>query len=163
VKSTQRFFWINPFKKENRDKQVLEAWRSTPLMLGVSSSICEKLVEHTHMREYQPGEYIFHEGDRAVAAAIILEGSVLIRSNDQVVARLETGEFFGEAALLEDSPRSASAVADGVTKLSLLVRYQFEEFIDPRPQAGLTIMRNLANLILARLHRSNVARNGNNK
>lgn len=163
MKPSQRHFWINPFKKDSLDKQVLNAWCATPLLTGISAGISEKLVSYTHVRQYQPGEHIFREGDRAVAAALIIQGSVIIRSNHQEIARLETGEFFGEAALLEDTPRSANALAEGVTMVSLLVRYQFEEFIRHRPQAGLDIMSNLAHLLLARLHRSNISQNGDNK
>lgn len=152
---------MNPFKKESLDKQVFNAWCATPLLVGVPARVCAKLVEYTHVRQYQPGEPIFREGDSAVAAALIIQGSVIIRSKDKEIARLESGEFFGEAALLEDSPRSASAVAEGVTLVSLLVRYQFEEFIRHRPQAGLDIMGNLAHLLLARLHLSNISQNGN--
>ena len=98
--------------------------------------------------------------DNAVAAAVIVSGHIIVRSHDQDIARLEPGDFFGEAALLEDTPRSASAIADGVTQVSLLMRYQFEEFVRHRPQAGLEIMTNLAHLLLARLHRGNISRNG---
>ena len=161
MKLSQRYFWMNPFKKESLDKQVFNAWCAPPLLLGLPANVCAKLVSSTHVRRYQPGEHIFREGDRAVAAALIIQGSVFIRSNDKEIACLESGEFFGEAALLEDSPRSASAVAEGVTLVSLLVRYQFEAFIRHRPQAGLDIMGNLARLLLARLHLSNISHNGN--
>ncbi|MDF1781750.1 MAG: cyclic nucleotide-binding domain-containing protein [Alcanivoracaceae bacterium] len=155
MKLSQPHLWLNPFKRETLDTQVLKAWRATPLLQGIRAGVCEKLVERTHVRQYQPGEYVFREGDSAVAAALIVQGNVVIRSDDNDIARLGAGEFFGEAALLEDTPRSASAVAEGVTLVSLLVRYQLEEFVQHRPQAGLNIMTNLAHLLLARLHRGN--------
>lgn len=157
---SRRHLWLNPFKRDTGEAQVLNTWRATPLLRDVPAGVCEKLVALTHVRQYKPGEYVFREGESAVAAALIISGNVVIRSNDQEIARLDSGDFFGEAALLEDTPRSASAVADGVTRVSLLMRYQFEEFIRHRPQAGLEIMNNLAHLLLARLHRGNQDRNG---
>ena len=147
--------WLNPFKRHSLDARVLSAWRATPLLHGIPAGVCEKLVALTDVRQYQSGEYVFREGDNAVAAAVIIQGNVIIRSDDQDIATLGVGDFFGEAALLEDAPRSASAIADGVTVVSMLVRYPLEEFVRHRPQAGLDIMTNLAQLLLARLYRGN--------
>lgn len=151
----QRHLWLNPFRKKSLDERVVQAWQETPLLRGVSARICEKLVACTHVRQYNSGEHLFREGDTAVAAALIVEGSIIIRANGEDIARLEAGDFFGEAALLADSPRSASAVAEGPTSVSLLVRYQFEEFVRHRPQEGLDIMTNLARLLLGRLQLGN--------
>lgn len=160
MSSRQRHLWTNPFRQDTLEARVLGTWRNTPLLHGIPSAVAQKLVALTHLRQYQPGEAVFREGDNAVAAAVIVSGHIIVRSHDQDIARLEPGDFFGEAALLEDTPRSASAIADGVTQVSLLMRYQFEEFVRHRPQAGLEIMTNLAHLLLARLHRSNISRNG---
>lgn len=155
MSTPQSHLWLNPFRRDSMDVKVLNAWRATPLLQGIPASVCAKLVTCTHVRQYQSGEYLFREGDTAVAAALVIEGSVIIRANGEDIVRLEAGDFFGEAALLEDTPRSASAVADGVTRISLLVRYQFEEFVRHRPQAGLDIMTNLAHLLLGRLQLGN--------
>jgi len=155
MSAPQSHLWLNPFRRQSMDSRVLSAWRATPLLQGIPVRVCEKLVACTHVRQYQPGEYLFREGDTAVAAALIIEGAVTICANGENIVRLEAGDFFGEAALLEDTPRSASAVADGVTRISLLVRYQFEEFVRHRPQAGLDIMTNLAHLLLGRLQLGN--------
>lgn len=153
--NSQRHIWTNPFRRDSLAIQVLNAWRATPLLEGVPSSVSAKLTRLTHMRQYQGGEFVFREGDSAVAAALIIKGAVIIRSGEHDIARLEAGEFFGEAALLDETPRSASAIAEPGTYISLLVRYQFEEFVRHRPHAGLGIMTNLAQLLLARLKKSN--------
>ncbi len=63
----------------------------------------------------------------------------------------------GETALLEDTPRSATVIADTPVTVSLLVRYQLEEFVQFRPRVGARIMTNLARLLAARLHLGNQA------
>lgn len=155
MSDAQSYLWQNPFKRDSFASEVLTAWQNTPLLQGIPGHVCAKLVGLTHARQYQSDEFVFREGDNAVAAALIVRGAVTIRSGNQDIARLGQGEFFGEAALLEDTPRSASAIAEPGTLVSLLVRYQFEEFVRHRPQAGLNIMTNLARLLLARLHRHN--------
>lgn len=152
---TQRHIWTNPFRRASLATQVLNAWRATPLLEGVPGRVSAQLTRLTHVRQYQGGEFVFREGDSAVAAALIIKGAVIIRSGEHDIARLEAGEFFGEAALLDETPRSASAIAEPGSVISLLVRYQFEEFVRHRPQAGLGIMTNLAQLLLARLKKRN--------
>jgi CRP-like cAMP-binding protein len=67
------------------------------------------------MRVYDPGQIIFHLGDPGDSMYVIHDGEVIIRLDDREdapqLARLGKGEFFGEMALVDDSPRSASAVA----------------------------------------------------
>lgn len=160
MKLSQAYLWRNPFSQETPSARLLAAWTAIPLLEGIPRRVVEKLVARTHVRQYQPGEYLFREGDSAVAAGLIIEGNVVIRSSgsDDIIVRLGPGDFFGEAALLEDTPRSASGIAETPTQVSLLVRYQLEEFVRHRPQAGLGIMTNLARLLLARLHCVNTGR-----
>ncbi len=66
-----------------------------------------------HEREYVAGEVVFDEGEEAQALYIVLSGRVLISkqtsSGLQRIAELGPGQFFGDMALLDNSPRSAQA------------------------------------------------------
>lgn len=152
---SQRHLWENPFRRKDTATETREAWRKTPLLHDIPASVCNKLVERTHLRHYQPGEYLFREGEAGVSAAVIIAGKIAIQSDDKRIAELQPGDFFGEAALLQDAPRSASAIAMTEATVSFLVRFQLEEFVRHRPGAGLEIMTNLARLLVARLHRGN--------
>lgn len=155
MSSSQRHLWLNPFRRENPESATRNAWRNTPLLKDIPASVCHKLVERTHLRHYQPGEYLFREGEAGVSAAVIISGTIAIESEGHRIAELGPGDFFGEAALLQDAPRSASAIAEKEAAVSFLVRFQLEEFVRHRPGAGLEIMTNLARLLVARLHRGN--------
>ena len=155
MSSSQRHLWLNPFRRKDPEAATREAWRNTPLLKDIPASVCHKLVERTHLRHYQPGEYLFREGEAGVSAAVIISGKIAIESGDHHIAELGPGDFFGEAALLQDAPRSASAIAMEEATVSFLVRFQLEEFVRHRPGAGLEIMTNLARLLVARLHRGN--------
>jgi len=155
VNLKQRHLWQNPFRKNDPAATLLNAWRQTPLLTGIPASVCAKLVERTHLRQYSPDEFLFREGEAGVSAAVIISGRIAICSGDHVIAELGPGDFFGESALLQDAPRSASARAISNASVSFLVRFQLEEFVRHRPGAGLEIMTNLARLLVARLHRGN--------
>ncbi len=155
MSSSQRHLWLNPFRRKDPEAVTRDAWRNTPLLKDIPAPVCQKLVERTHLRHYQAGEYLFREGEAGVSAAVIISGKIAIESEGHRIAELGPGDFFGEAALLQDAPRSANAIAEQEATVSFLVRFQLEEFVRHRPGAGLEIMTNLARLLVARLHRGN--------
>ena len=155
MNDARRHLWQNPFRRRDQAGAIRDAWQHTPLLQDIPAGVCSKLVERTHLRHYQPGEYLFREGDAGVSAALVIDGQIAIESGHARIAELGPGDFFGEAALLEDAPRSANAIAISEATVSFLVRFQLEEFVSHRPGAGLRIMTNLARLLVARLHRVN--------
>jgi CRP/FNR family cyclic AMP-dependent transcriptional regulator len=74
-------------------------------------------------KKLNPGEVLFHEGDRGDVMYLIREGKIKITKgsgeDEKVLAVLKEGDFFGEMAIIDGSPRSAGAIA--ATPVSLLV------------------------------------------
>jgi CRP/FNR family cyclic AMP-dependent transcriptional regulator len=74
-------------------------------------------------KKLEPGETLFNEGDKGNAMYLIREGKIKITKGkgeeEKVLAVLKEGDFFGEMAIIDGSPRSASAIA--VTSTSLLI------------------------------------------
>jgi CRP-like cAMP-binding protein len=81
-------------------------------------------------RLYQKNDVIFNEGDLPSYAYIIRSGSVHIaKQNGPTVTLLTTlveNQIFGELALIEDNPRSATAIAAETTEVLLITREQFK-------------------------------------
>lgn len=82
-----------------------------------------------HEREYAAGEVVFDQGEEAQALYIVLSGKVLIGHQNATgmhrVAELGPGQFFGDMALLDNSPRSAQARAAENCVLAALFREDF--------------------------------------
>lgn len=81
-----------------------------------------------HERRYLKGEVIFDQGEEGQAIYIIAQGKVLIchqGEQDRPIAVLESGNFFGELALLDNAPRSAQACAAGNCTVFVLFRAEF--------------------------------------
>lgn len=74
-------------------------------------------------KKLNPGEILFEEGDKGEVMYLIREGKIKITKgkgeDEKVLAVLKEGDFFGEMAIIESAPRSASAIA--ATNVSLLV------------------------------------------
>lgn len=122
-----------------------------------------KIVEgFMHDRRYLPGEVIFDEREEGQALYVIASGSVLICRQgqaDRPIARLGTGDFFGELALLDDSPRSAQARAADTTEIAVLFRGDFERLLQSHAHIASHIAMALARHLGQRL-RQMVAGNG---
>jgi len=88
-------------------------------------------------KQLQPGEVLFNEGDRGEIMYLIREGKIKITKGkgdeEKTLAVLKEGDFFGEMAIIDGSPRSAGAVA--VTPVSLLVidKESFKEKLRANP------------------------------
>ena len=89
--------------------------------------------------QYQRGEVIFHQDDPADRMHIISQGTVRISivsedGREKDIALLQTGECFGEMALLDDSSRSATATAIESAQTFGLFRQDFMDFLQEYPQ-----------------------------
>jgi CRP/FNR family transcriptional regulator len=101
------------------------------------------------IREYAPAQEIFLEGDRGNDLYCILEGHVLIYKRGEQGKRFgvrlfSASEFFGEMALLDDQPRSATAQAMTSTKVIMLNRSSFLDVVAKAPMVSLPMMRILS-------------------
>jgi CRP/FNR family transcriptional regulator, cyclic AMP receptor protein len=104
-------------------------------------------------RNFSKGKTIFKEGDQGDEFFIIVRGRVEIRSGDRLLEILEADGIFGEMALIDDSPRSASAVASSDVTLAPIKENQFLFLVQNTPFFALSVMRVLAR----RLRRQNKA------
>jgi len=87
---------------------------------------------------FQPGQMIFREGDTTQEAYRILKGRVEIsiagEGKSVILAQLGEGDIFGEMAMVDERPRSASAQALEVTECEVLTAENFNEAVLQRPE-----------------------------
>lgn len=87
---------------------------------------------------FQPGQMIFREGDATQEAYRILQGRVEISIAGEgkavILAQLGEGDIFGEMAMVDERPRSASAQAMEVTQCEVLTAENFNEAVLQRPE-----------------------------
>jgi CRP-like cAMP-binding protein len=88
------------------------------------------------------GKPIFDRGDPGGGKMyVVLTGTVEIRLGDQVLESIEAGGFFGEMALIDDAPRSASAIAQAPSRLAVVDERQFLFMVEQTPFFSLHVMR----------------------
>lgn len=126
----------------------LERLRNLSLFVNLTPAELRIVDGLLHERVYLEGEVIFDEGDEGQAIYIIASGEVLIcrpRQGDILrLAKLGPGTFFGELALLDDSPRSAQARAASACQLIVFFRDDFVGLLDTHARIASKILRELA-------------------
>jgi CRP/FNR family transcriptional regulator, cyclic AMP receptor protein len=99
-------------------------------------------------RDFKAGTVLFTEGQPGDYMYVITRGEVEIRRNvgetERVLAVLPAGEFFGEMAILNARPRSATAVVRTDSRLLVIEGSTFEAMLRARPEIALRIIKALA-------------------
>jgi CRP-like cAMP-binding protein len=89
----------------------------------------------------EQGEVILHEGEHGDALYFVLEGRVAVKRQGKVIAELGEREVFGEMALLDPGPRSASVVAASPVTLLGIGRDDFDDLMHERPEVPIGVMK----------------------
>lgn len=151
--------WSNIFKNtQKKEQSVASVLKKVPIFRDLQRREIKALERILHRRTYKDGEVIFNEGEPGAGMYIIENGKVFIKvgREEKVLAVLSNGDFFGEMALLLESPRTATAVARG--PLSMLGFFQPDLFhlLETQPRTGNKILQRLAGMIAERLRQTNI-------
>ena len=90
---------------------------------------------------YRAGESIFREGEPGEKMYVVREGEVELSVHGKVIARIEKGGIFGEMALIDKKPRSATARAGIDCELGPIDEGRFLELVLQRPSFALEVMK----------------------
>ena len=101
------------------------------------------------VRSYKAGDIIFNTGDPAEELYVIQSGQVEIRLGNRLLDTLPERSIFGEMALIDSAPRSATAVAVTDVKIVPVSEKQFLFLVSRTPHFALNVMRVLARRLRA--------------
>lgn len=142
----------------------LKVLASVPLFAGLSRRQLGKLLVKFFEKEYRPGETIFAEGEPGKALFVLLAGKVSIcrarGEEEEILATLTPGSYFGELALIDDQPRFASARVTETSRLLILYRSDFEDLMEGQRTLAIHVMGNLLKTLAGYVRRSQSQRNG---
>lgn len=93
---------------------------------------------------FKAGDVIFREGDAATELFVIKSGQVRVQIGNRTVTELGADSIFGEMALIDSEPRSATVVAITDTELAPVSEKQFLFLVSQTPYFALRVMRVLA-------------------
>ena len=105
----------------------------------------QRLRDVTRELIFAPNETIFKEGDAGDGIFFVKEGLVQIQAvvghgDLKVLSRIQPGEIFGEMAVLDNQPRSASALAEEPTVVYFISRTELEALVDRTPKLAIALL-----------------------
>ena len=100
-------------------------------------------------RFYEEGTVIFVEGQDAREMYVVRDGTVSLRKGGELIKTLDPGEVFGEMALIDHAPRTATAVAGPGCRVTVIDEASFQELVKKMPGFALELLR----LVVRRLRR----------
>lgn len=147
-------FFIRPGDRSGRDamndalRHLLQAY----FFQGLSRDIVTAVAEVCHESTYAAGDLIFREGVRGDRLYIVMNGEVQVWKNHgsdeaSLLSTCGPGRFFGEMALVDELPRSATAVAVQTSDLLYLARDDFRGLVHRYPDLAMSIMRSLSAIV----------------
>jgi CRP-like cAMP-binding protein len=146
-----------PFR--HKASSVEEVLAKIPVFESLTPKELRQVASIVHRRKYDAGEYIVRQNDPGLGMYVIESGdvNVLLEENGSTkqLVTLHEGNFFGEIALLDESPRSATVIAHTDAALIGFFRPDLFDIIKKSPAVGLKIVLRLAELIGERLRNSN--------
>jgi len=101
------------------------------------------------VQSFKAGEAIFWEGDAGNEVFVVKSGHVEIRFGDRLLDKLKENDLFGEMALVDTSPRSATVIATTDVEVVPLSEKQFVYLIGETPYFALKVMRVMARRLRA--------------
>ncbi len=119
--------------------------RSEPTFDAAMLATLQSKLEHANVVRFTEGSLIMEAGQPGTTMYIVLEGRVTIAINNKIVEKLVAGGEFGEMALVDHSPRTASAIARTDCALLSLNRQALIELVKSEPGVGMAMMRCVAN------------------
>lgn len=130
------------------DRRV-EMLARVPLFAGSSKRQLRGIVDWTKEYRYKPGATIVREGAKGQELFVLLEGKATLSRKGKTITRLMPGDFFGEMAVIDGGPRSATVVADEALDCLVLKQGDFRAMVEGDPSIAWHLLETFA----ARLRR----------
>lgn len=130
-------------------RPLAETLAGMPFFSGLDAASLDRVGRGMRTRRFRRGEVIFHMGDPGDALFIVMSGAIKIMlpsdtGEEAILATLRPGDVFGELALLDGAPRSATATALEASETVILPRDQFRELLATEPAIRDALLASIA-------------------
>jgi CRP-like cAMP-binding protein len=159
--AADKLLWetLGRWKRSSPELDRIQFLKTVPFFDRLSNRQLKTVSDIMFERSYDSDESIFEEGQPGAALFLILDGKIAIEiyreTSTTRLAVLESGAFFGEMALLDDTPRSANARALEPTQTLALYRNDLNDLAHRDAKTACQIFRSLAGTIGDRLRLTN--------
>ena len=124
-----------------------ERLKNVPLFEGVSDAQLQRIANGVKERRFDAGASIVSAGEPGHGFYLIVQGSAVVKRGDRTIGTLGPGDYFGELALVRETPRTATVVAGDPTTCLVLTRWDFKGILDTNPAIAIRLLETVASRI----------------
>ena len=122
----------------------VELLKHVPLFHGLSEKELKTLANNFTERTFTEGQELTHEGSGGVGFFVIETGEARVTVDGQERRMLGPGDYFGEIALIDDGPRSATVTADSELRCWGLTSWEFKPIVETNAEIAWKLLEALA-------------------
>ncbi len=119
---------------------VTESLSEVPIFAGVSDKDLKKLAARMKERRFNEGDTLTEQGKSGIGFFVIEQGDATVSIEGKAVRTLGPGDWFGEIALIDDGPRSATIVAGTDMRCHGLTVWEFRPFVQEHPEVAWSLL-----------------------
>jgi CRP/FNR family transcriptional regulator len=114
-----------------------------PLFSGVKPKELKKLDRRMTERTFNEGDTITTQGESGIGFFVIEDGNATVSVGGEIVRTLGPGEHFGEIALIDNGPRSATIIASTDLRCRGMSAWEFRPFVEEHPEVAWALLETL--------------------
>ena len=122
---------------------VVEIFARVPLFAGMREKDLRQLAKRLTARRFREGQTITVQGQTGIGFFVIEEGTAAVEVEGEVVRTLGPGDYFGEVALIDSGPRSATVTATSDLRCRGLTAWEFRPFVQEHPEVAWAMLQYL--------------------
>jgi CRP-like cAMP-binding protein len=126
-----------------------ETLARVPLFSGIKPKELKKLSKRMTERTFNEGDEITREGESGIGFFVIEEGNASVSVGGNIVRTLGPGEHFGEVALIDSGPRSATIIAGTDLRCRGMSAWEFRPFVEEHPEVAWGLLETLVGRLRA--------------
>jgi CRP/FNR family cyclic AMP-dependent transcriptional regulator len=126
------------------DDNRIELVRNVPLFSGLDRRDLRDVASTMKERRFDAGHVLAREGQSGIGFFVIEEGEAKVEVGGREVARLGPGDYFGEIALIADSPRTATVTAETPLLALGLTSWEFRPIVETNASIAWKLLEALA-------------------
>ncbi|MBI5515894.1 MAG: cyclic nucleotide-binding domain-containing protein [Deltaproteobacteria bacterium] len=135
--------------------QSYSALEALPFFRNLDHRELMQLQAIARARDVPEGARVVSEGEQDDSLFVLLKGQCVVTRGDHELGKIGPGEHFGEMALVQRSPRSATVLAQTPSRLVEITRGDLFRFLRTQKETGLKLLWNIIGVLTARLRRTN--------
>ena len=124
--------------------ELVESLKRVPIFAGVRDKELGRLAKAMRDSRFNEGEVITTEGRSGVGFFLIEDGNATVSLRGEIVRTLGPGDHFGEIALIDEGPRSATVTASTDLRCRGLAAWEFKSFVQEHPEVAWPLLETLA-------------------